>query len=127
MQVNADIASQLSSIVSGASQPSSTPRARTTSNAPAPISAQVQELHQARQQGQEQAYLEQEVKAISEQFHDLDIPLNFSVEVSERGDYFIRVLDEAGKEVKVIPSEKFVETRDRIHTEIKGLIEDSQS
>jgi hypothetical protein len=27
----------------------------------------------------------------------------------------------------VIPSEKFVQTRDRIHAEIKGLIEDSQT
>jgi uncharacterized FlaG/YvyC family protein len=133
MQISSDLASQqLSAIVNGPSAPKApAPQQQEVTKTAAPAEApslstsENQAYYIAKQQGQEKAYLQEEVEVINQLTNDMSIPLNFSVEISDKGDYFIRILDEAGKEVKVIPSEKFVQTRDKIYAEIKGLIEDS--
>ena len=129
MQINSDIAGQLSAIVNGTSQASTVKTSSVPATSEAPVLSHSENLafYSAREQGQEQEYLQNEVDTVNKMVNQLQIPLNFSVEVSDNGDYFVRILDEAGKEVKVIPSEKFVQTRERIHAEIKGLIEDSQT
>lgn len=132
MQINSDLAGQqLSAIVHGSSGPgvsnANTESTPVSSEVPPLPRAENSAFHMAREQGQEKEYLQKEVDTVNEMVSEIQAPLNFSVEITDNGDYYVRILDEAGKEVKVIPSEEFVQTRDRIHAEIKGLIEDSQT
>jgi|SaaInlStandDraft_1057018.scaffolds.fasta_scaffold14915_2 uncharacterized FlaG/YvyC family protein len=91
------------------------------------VSPEVQALHEARAAGNEEAHLRSKVEPLNEVVSELGVDVTFSVEVSEAGDYFVRVLDEDGEEVKTIPGESFVETRERIRENIKGILEDSKN
>jgi uncharacterized FlaG/YvyC family protein len=119
------ISLQLDSIVASHAISSSVRPAGSSSTAPSRV--ELRALDQARAMGQEKQYLEGEVSKVNELVRSVDAPVKFAVEISGTGDYFVRVYDAAGKEVKTIPTETFVETRERIHAEVKGLIEDSQS
>lgn len=125
MEINAASAGvQLDQIVE-----SSAPQAQTP---PPPekvdvVSVEVQAFREAKAAGNEEIHLREKVEPLNEVVKELGVEVTFSVEVSEAGDYFVRVLDENGVEVKTIPGESFVETRERIRENIKGILEDSKN
>ena len=126
MSVNISAVShQLDSIVASHATVN-TAKASVSSSVPAP-SAELKALKTARVNGQEGEHLQSEVNKLVPYVSSLEAPLSLSVEVAENGDYFVKVYDSAGKEVKSIPSESFVETRVKIQADIKGFIEDTKN
>jgi uncharacterized FlaG/YvyC family protein len=114
------VSSQLDAIIAGSAPATSSPK-------PAPAAPAVSELSIARAEGREREYLEEQVSAINGVVDEMGAPVRFDVEVSEVGDFFVRVVNEQGEQIKTIPTETLVHTRERIRAEVKGLIEDSQN
>lgn len=85
------------------------------------------EIYQSyRDEGREEEYLKKSADSMNLFFGELNLDVKFKIEASERG-FIVSVLDENGKVVKTIPSEKVVETRQRIREMIKGIFEDQAS
>jgi uncharacterized FlaG/YvyC family protein len=122
MEINAVTAGvQLDQIVESSAPPANVPPPEKVD----PVSSELKALLEARAEGNEETHLRQKVEPLNDVVKELGIEVTFSVEVSEAGNYFVRVLDENGEEVKTIPGESFVETRERIRENIKGILEDS--
>ena len=128
MSVNISaISHQLDSIVASHATVNTAKASVSASSVQPSQSVEMKALHVARSNGQEQQFLESEVAKMVPYVSNVDAPLSLSVEVAENGDYFVKVYDSAGKEVKSIPSETFVQTRVKIQADIKGFIEDSKN
>lgn len=84
-------------------------------------------LMEARDAGKEGEYLSAQTENMNRFVKELDLDIKFKVEVSESGYFKVTVLDEDNKVIKTIPGEAFVETREKIRTQIKGLLEDSHN
>jgi len=84
-------------------------------------------LLEARKAGNEGEYLTVQTENMNRFVKELELDINFKVEISENGTYLVQVLDDNGDIVKTIPGEAFAETREKIKTQVKGLIEDSQN
>lgn len=97
--------------------------------APEPTSASPEQLrlNEAREAGREGEYLSSQADQMNRFVKELELDIKFKVEISETGNYLVQVLDDKGDVVKTIPGEAFVETREKIKIQIKGLLEDSQN
>lgn len=84
-------------------------------------------LMEAREAGVEGEYLTAQAENMNRFVKELELDIKFKVEVSESGYFKVSVLDEDNKVIKTIPGEAFVETREKIRTQIKGLLEDSHN
>lgn len=123
MEISA-ISAQLDQIVASA-----TPVVSSSNSGPSTPSLpdEVAAFREAEANGQGRAFLQEHVNETNEAIRDLKLDVHFSIEVSASGGYFVRVTDQDGNEVKTIPSESFLETRERIRADIKGIIEDSKT
>lgn len=84
-------------------------------------------LLDAREAGKEGEYLTAQTENMNRFVKEIELDIKFKVEISENGSYLVQVLDDKGDVVKTIPGEAFAETREKIKTQVKGLIEDSQN
>jgi len=84
-------------------------------------------LIEARDAGVEAEYLSVQTDQMNRFVKELDLDIKFKVNISDDGYYTVQVLDDKGEVVKTIPGEAFVETRERIKTQVKGLLEDSHN
>ena len=129
MDVNiASLEGQLTEIVQK-SQTQSIDADRSTqkvSETPAPSEEQVR-LSQARAAGKEGEYLQNQAEQMNRFVQELELDIKFKINISETGNYLVQVLDDDGDVIKTIPGEAFVETREKIKIQVKGLLEDSQN
>ena len=90
-------------------------------------SAEYTRLMEARDAGKEAEYLTAQAENMNQFVKELDLNINFNIEVSKTGEYLVQVLDENNNVIKTIPVEAFVEAREKIKIQVKGLLEDSQN
>ena len=130
MEINA-LESQLSNIVDSTaaiSQSKSKPETEPEINSAASqvseiVSKELEVYHLFKKEGRELEYLEGHTQSMNSFFKELNLNVNFKVESSEVG-YVVKVMDENGEVVKMIPSEQVVQTRQNIREMIKGIFED---